>query len=283
MSAPRIDTLSRLLDDSFNLWWRGLRWTATLALLAALPSLRSMLSLPTLGELQADPEAVSLAVIEPLLRAETWWYWAFSAVLGLWLGAAQARVLDQLLRGQAARPLQALGDASLRLPKLLASTALYLVLCAMPLVPLLVFNAWLGMQGLDLLPMVLLSMLGSLLVALPIAWIGVRLLFMPYAAALDGLGPWRGMQRSRALAAGQWWRLLVFLSIPLTVYAVAAAVAAALPMGVEPLIGATGARSAGQVAALLVAAFGAPMLHACLVCAYRERSTAQQQEALDQA
>jgi len=131
--------------------------------------------------------------------------------------------------------------------------------------------------------MVLLSMASSALFALPVAWIAVRLLFMPYAAALDGLGPWRGMQHSRAIAGGQWWRLLVFLSVPLTVYAVAGAGAAALPSGLESLIGTTAARSAGQIAALVVAAIAGPMVHACLVCAYRELSAAQQQETLDQA
>jgi hypothetical protein len=276
-------TLSHLLDRSFALWWRSLRWTAPLALLAALPSLRPMLSLPTLGELQADPEAVSLGVIEPLLQPDTWRYWGLSALLALWLAGAQALLLDRLLRGEPVHLLQSIAAATLRLPRLLLSSLLYALLCAMPLLPLLVFNAWLGLQGLDLLPMMLLSMASSALFALPVAWIAVRLLFMPYAAALDELGPWRGMQHSRAIAGGQWWRLLVFLSVPLTAYAVAGAGAAALPSGLESLIGTTAARSAGQIAALLVAAISGPMVHACLVCAYRELSAAQQQEPLDQA
>jgi hypothetical protein len=276
-------TLSHLLDRSLALWWRSLRWTAPLALLAALPSLRPMLSLPTLGELQADPEAASLGVIEPLLQPDTWRYWGLSALLALWLAGAQALLLDRLLRGESVHLLQSVAAATLRLPRLLLSSLLYALLCALPLLPLLAFNAWLGLQGLDLLPMVLLSMASSALFALPVAWIAVRLLFMPYAAVLDGLWPWRGLQQSRAIAGGQWWRLLVFLSVPLTVYAVTGAGAAALPSGLESLIGATAAGSAGRIAALLVAAIAGPMVHACLVCAYRELSAAQQQEPLDQA
>lgn len=272
MSAPRIDALSRLLDDCFRLWWRGLRWTAPLALLGALPSLRRMLALPTLAELQADPEGASLAVIEPLMQAETWLWWGFSALVGLWLAGAQLRILDRLLHGDSPQVLSSLGLATLRLPLLALATSLYLFLCALPLLPLLAFNAWLGLQGLELLPMLLLSMLGSLLAVLPIAWIAVRLLFLPVATALEGVGPLRGLQRSRAVAAGQWWRLLVFLSIPLTLYSVAAAAAMALPLTLTGLLGNAAASALGTLAGLLIAALGAPMLYACLVCAYREGS-----------
>lgn len=283
MTAPRIDALSRLLDDSFRLWWRGLRWAVPLALLAALPSLHSVMALPTLAELQANPEAASLAVIEPLLQADTWLWWGFSALLGLWLAGAQALILDRLLRTEPPRPLQAVGIATRRLPLLLLSTAIYLLLCGLPLLPLLAFNAWLGLQGLDLLPMVLMSMIGSLLVVLPITWIAVRLLFLPYAAVLEGLGPVRGTRRSRAIATGQWWRLLVFLSIPLTVYSVAAAVVMAMPPGLESVIGLPMAKRLADLAGLAIAALGGPMLHACMVCAYRERSGPEQLQALDQA
>lgn len=272
MPAPRIDTLSRLLDDCFRLWWRSLRWTAPLALLSALPSLRRMLALPTLAELQADPEGASLAVIEPLMRSDTWLWWGFSALMGLWLAGAQLRILDQLLHGNPPQALRSLGLATLRLPLLALSTSLYMFLCAMPLLPLLAFNAWLGLQGLALAPMLLLSMFGSLLAVLPIAWIAVRLLFLPVAAALEGLGPVRGVQRSRAIAAGQWWRLLVFLSIPLTIYSVAAAAALALPLTLASFIGSEAAAVLGTLAGLLIAALGGPMLYACLVCAYREGS-----------
>jgi len=275
MSAPRIDALSRLLDDGFRLWWRGLRWTAPLALLGALPSLRRMLALPTLAELQADPEGASLAVIEPLMQSGTWLWWGFSALIGLWLAGAQLRILDRLLRGEPPQALRSLGVATLRLPLLALSTSLYLVACALPLLPLLAFNAWLGLQGLELVPTLLLSMLGSLLAVLPIAWIAVRLLFLPVAAALEGLGPLRGLQRSRAIAAGQWWRLLVFLSIPLTVYGVAAAAAMALPLTLATVLGTEAAALLGTLAGLLTAALGIPMLYACLVCAYRERSAPQ--------
>lgn len=276
MSAPRIDALSRLLDDCFRLWWRGLRWTAPLALLGALPSLRRMLALPTLAELQADPEGASLAVIEPLMQSGTWLWWGFSALMGLWLAGAQLRILDRLLHGEPPQALRSLGLATLRLPLLALSTSLYLFLCALPLLPLLAFNAWLGLQGLELLPMLLLSMLGSLLAVLPIAWIAVRLLFLPVATALEGVGPLRGLQRSRAVAAGQWWRLLVFLSIPLTLYSVAAAAAMALPLTLTGLLGNAAASALGTLAGLLIAALGAPMLYACLVCAYREGSAPRQ-------
>lgn len=275
MSAPRIDALSRLLDDCFRLWWRGLRWTAPLALLGALPSLRRMLALPTLAELQADPEGASLAVIEPLMQSGTWLWWGFSALMGLWLAGAQLRILDRLLHGEPPQALRSLGLATLRLPLLALSTSLYLVACALPLLPLLAFNAWLGLQGLELVPTLLLSMLGSLLAVLPIAWIAVRLLFLPVAAALEGVGPARGLQRSRAIAAGQWWRLLVFLSIPLTVYGVAAAAAMALPLTLATVLGTEAAALLGTLAGLLTAALGIPMLYACLVCAYREGSAPQ--------
>lgn len=275
MSAPRIDALSRLLDDGFRLWWRGLRWTAPLALLGALPSLRRMLALPTLAELQADPEGASLAVIEPLMQSGTWLWWGFSALMGLWLAGAQLRILDGLLHGEPPQALRSLGVATLRLPLLALSTSLYLVACALPLLPLLAFNAWLGLQGLELVPTLLLSMLGSLLAVLPIAWIAVRLLFLPVAAALEGLGPLRGLQRSRAMVAGQWWRLLVFLSIPLTVYGVAAAAAMALPLTLATFLRTEAAALLGTLAGLLTSALGIPMLYACLVCAYRERSAPQ--------
>ena len=275
MSAPRIDALSRLLDDCFRLWWRGLRWTAPLALLGALPSLRRMLTLPTLAELQADPEGASLAVIEPLMQSEAWLWWGFSALIGLWLAGAQLRMLDRLLHGEPPQVLRSLGLATRRLPRLTLSTSLYLFLCTLPLMPLLAFNAWLGLQGLELAPMLLLSMLGSLLSVLPIAWIAVRLLFLPVAAALDGLGLLRGVQRSRAIATGQWWRLLVFLSIPLTIYSVAAAAALALPLTLAPVLGEEAVSVLGTLAGLLIAALGAPMLCACLVCAYREGSPPQ--------
>jgi hypothetical protein len=158
---------------------------------------------------------------------------------------------------------------------LLLSTTLYLLLCGLPLLPLLGFNAWLGLQGMDLLPMLLLSLLGSALVALPISWVVVRLVFLPYAAAIDGMGPLRGLQRSREIVAGQWWRLLVFLSIPLTIYSVAAAAAVALPLTLAAVLGADAASLIRQLASLLIAALGGPMLHACLVCAYRETSLPQ--------
>lgn len=283
MTPRRFDTLSHLLDESFRLWWRSLRWTAPLALLAALPSLRSFVHLPELTALQTDPEAVTLSVIEPLLQAETWIYWGLGTLLWLWLASAQALMLDRLRLGEPPRPWQSIGMAALRFPLILISTLLYALLCGLPMLPMLAFNAWLGLQGIDLLPMVLLSMLCSLLVMLPIAWIGVRLMFMPYAAALQGLGPWPALLASRERARGQWWRLLVFLSIPLTVYGVAAGVGAAVPVSLSTLIGAPAATIAGQSVGLLTAALGGPMLHACLVCAYREASAAQQLNALDQA
>lgn len=276
MTAPRIDTLSRLLDRSFSLWWQTLPWTAPLALLGALPSLRSLITLPTLAELQANPEAVSLAVIDPLLQADTWLWWGFSALITLWLAAAQCVLLDRRLRNEPPGFAEALLRSTLRLPVLLLSTTLYLLLCGLPLLPLLGFNAWLGLQAMDLLPMLLLSLLGSALVVLPISWVAVRLVFLPYAAAIDGMAPLRGLQRSREIAAGQWWRLLVFLSIPLTIYSVAAAAAMALPLTLATVLGADAASLLGQLASLLIAALGGPMLHACLVCAYREPSTPQQ-------
>lgn len=276
MSAPRIDTLSHLLDRSFRLWWTTLPWTAPLALLAALPSLRRWITLPTLAELQADPETMSLAVIEPLLKTETWLWWGFSAFVTLWLAGAQCLLLDRHLRAEPLRPAHALLRSTLMLPVLLLSTTLYLLLCGLPLLPLLGFNAWLGLQGMDLLPMLALSVAGSALVLLPISWIAVRLVFLPYAAAVDGMGPLHGLQRSRQIAAGQWWRLLVFLSIPLTIYGVAAAAALAVPLTLAPIAGAEAAGHIGSVATLAVAALGGPMLHACLVCAYREVPAPQQ-------
>lgn len=283
MTPRRLDTLSRLLDESFRLWWYSLRWTAPLALLAALPSLRGFVRLPGLAELQADPEAVALNVIEPLLQVDTWIYWGLSSLLWLWLAGAQALMLDRLRKGELPRMWRSIGVATLRFPLILMSALLYALLCGLPMLPMLGFNAWLGLQGIDLLPMVLLSMLGSLLVMLPIAWVAVRLMFMPYAAALEGSPPWPALLASRERAQGQWWRLLVFLSIPLTVYGVAAGIAAAAPLGLSTLIGAAAATIAGQSAMLLVAAFGGPMLHACLICAYRETSAAQQLNALNQA
>lgn len=287
MSAPRIDTLSHLLDRSFRLWWSALPWTAPLALLGALPSLRRMITLPGLAELQADPEAISLAEVEPLLVAnlavveqllqkETWLWWGFSAFVTLWLAGAQCLLLDRRLRAEPLRPAHALLRSTLRLPVLLLSTALYLLLCGLPLLPLLGFNAWLGLQGMDLLPMLALSVASSALVMLPLSWIAVRLVFLPYAAAVDGMGPLRGLQRSRQIAAGQWWRLLVFLSIPLTIYGVAATAALAVPLTLAPVVGADAAGHIGSGATLAVAALGGPMLHACLVCAYREVPAPQQ-------
>lgn len=276
MSAPRIDTLSHLLDRSFRLWWSTLPWTAPLALIAALPSLRRWITLPTLAELQADPEAMSLAVIEPLLMREPWLWWGLSALLTLWLAGAQSLLLDRRLRAEPLRLAHALLRSTLRLPVLLLSTTLYLLLCGLPLLPLLGFNAWLGLQGMDLLPMLALSVASSALVMLPLGWIALRLVFLPYAAAVDGLGPLRSLQRSRQIAAGQWWRLLVFLSIPLTIYGVAAAAALAVPLTLAPVVGADAAGHIGSGATLAVAALGGPMPHACLVCAYREAPAPQQ-------
>ncbi|SDD47013.1 small multi-drug export protein [Aquimonas voraii] len=276
MSAPRIDTLSHLLDRSFRLWWSALPWTAPLALLAALPSLHRMITLPGLAELLADPEVISLAVVEKLLQRETWLWWGFSALVTLWSAGAQCLLLDRSLREEPLGFANALLRSTLRLPVLLLSTVLYLLLCGLPLLPLLGFNAWLGLQGMDLLPMLALSVAGSTLVLLPIAWIAVRLVFLPYAAAVDGLGPLRGLQRSRRIAEGQWWRLLVFLSIPLTIYGVAATAALAVPLTLAIVTGSAAASLIGTLAGLLTAALGGPMLHACLVCAYREVLAPQQ-------
>lgn len=275
MTAPSMHALSRLLDDSFALWWRGLRWTAPIALLAALPSLRSFIQLPGLAELQADPQAVSLAVIEPLLSPEAWRWWAGSALLALWLGAWQMLLFDRLRLAQPLRPLQALLRASLRLPKLLLAMSLYLLLCALPLLPLLVFSAWLGLQALPLPLAMGLSVLASLLLALPIAWVAVRLMFLPYAATLTGAWPWRALADSRQRSRGQWWRLMVFVSVPLTLQAFAAGTVAALPAMLAALpagLFGPGLREAlGHAATLAVAALTGPLLHACLVSAYRER------------
>lgn len=269
--------LSALLDRSFLLWWRSLAYTAPLALIGALPGLLNPIRLPSLESLHQDPEAGALAFIEPLTHSATWWTLAAAALFALWLHSAQAICIDAVGLGDKARPLHALMRALLGLPRLLGTVLACVVLGAVALMPLLIWSGWLGLQALPLPLLLALSMLGSALWAVPLCWLTIVLMFAPYASALDRANPLAALAGSRARVRGQWWRLMVFVSIPSTLYLGAASVLALAPATLQASALQIGWKldphlvdGLVQAAGLLVAALGGPMMHACLISAWRE-------------
>jgi len=286
MSAPSLHSLPALLDAAFALWWRSLPFTAPMALIGALPGLRTVLQLPTLTALQSKPDATALAFIEPLTRADTWLLLALGWLFALWLHTAQALVIERLRQHAPAQPLAALGQALLRLPAVLGSTVIFLLLCALPLLPLLAFNAWLGLQALPLPALLGLGLIAAGLASVPICWVAVVYLFAPYCSALDGRAPHIAFTASRRLVHGRWWRMSLYLSIPLTIYAVAAFAAGLVPLllaGGSLLAGDAAepgllARAFGPALMLTVSALGAPMIHACLIAALRESDAVRESD-----
>ena len=270
-------TLPALLDRSFLLWWRSLAYTAPVALIGALPGLLNPIRLPSLEVLRQDPEAAALTFIEPLTLSATWWLLAAASVFALWLHSGQAICIDAMHRGDRARPLHALLQALLGMPRLLATVLACAVLGAVALMPLLLWSGWLGLQALPLPLLLALSMLGSALWAVPLCWLAIVLMFAPYATALDSANPLAALGGSRDRVRGQWWRLMVFVSIPSTLYLGAASVLALAPVTLQASARQIGwdlepdwAHGLVQAAGLLVAALGGPMMHACLICAWRE-------------
>ena len=261
-----------LLEAAFRLWRRSLPATLPLALPIALLDQVQRIELPTLDALQTDPDLL-LDWIAPAFEARTWWLFALLGVAALWLHAALLTRLAGLHVGRASPLGQALWRGLQRLPAVLASVVVYAALCALPLLPMLALMSWIGLQGLDLPALMAVSVLLSLLFAMPVAWLAIRFMLAPYAAALDGCAPAASLRRAARAVAGHWWLAMAYVSMPLLVFLAVGTLSAAAPM-LQALLpaGVAGLDTAlawgSRVLSIVGIALAWPLLHASLVVLY---------------
>jgi hypothetical protein len=134
-------------------------------------------------------------------------------VIAIVLSSAMIVRIDSIARGEVASVGDALRIGAQRAPAMLGATVLMgLAVVAIPSVLVLA-----GLLAGASLP-VLVGF--SVLLLIPCSIIAIWLIFGPYAAILDRLGPVTSLRYSRALTRGYWWRTTALITILVIVLAV---------------------------------------------------------------
>jgi hypothetical protein len=151
------------------------------------------------------------------------------ALLTMILTSAMIVRVDAVARGEFVSVTNALALGARRTPSAFLSSLLMVI--AIAAVPLLFAAA--GLAAGVSLPVV--AVLGTLLIFVPGSIIAIWLIFGPYAAIVDRLGPFTSLRYSRAITRGHWWRttalITVIAIILIVIYMVIAIVAGVAAIG----------------------------------------------------
>ncbi len=128
-------------------------------------------------------------------------------ILTMILTSAMIVLVDAAARGEAVPAGEALARGARRALSLFFSTLL--TVCAVAVVPLLFAAAGLA-AGIS--PVVV-AVCATLLIFVPGSIIAIWLIFGPYAAVVDRLGPLTSLRYSRAITRGHWWRTTALITI----------------------------------------------------------------------